>query len=68
MSRFATLVIVAQTKGAVKYGEVDSNGQPINDNRSGTVGQIYVRKDCLSRPYPQQWLVPLPGESWEPKE
>lgn len=46
-----------ETKGAVRYQEIDSNGKPVLTNY--ILGTLYIRKSALTAPYPKILLVTL---------
>lgn len=44
-----------ETKGAVRYHEINADGEFITDFRAGAVGTLYIRKDVFSdENYPKQ--------------
>lgn len=55
----ATFKLDRETKGAVRYQEVDANGQPENVYHS--VGTLYVRKTAFAKgqPIPQTVSVTI---------
>lgn len=49
-----TFVLERETKGAVRYQELDPKTlTPHTDMRSGVVGTIYLRKDKIGTPIPR---------------
>lgn len=42
-----TLVFEKETKGAVRYQEIDANGQPV-DYSTGHIVTLYVRKSAFA--------------------
>lgn len=45
------MTLQAETKGAIKYAEVDGHGEVLN-YKDGTLGTIYVRKSAF---FPDNW-------------
>lgn len=53
-------VLDRETKGAVRYQEVDDNGTPVTDDAKGCVFRnLYVRKSALKGEVPKQVTVEL---------
>ncbi len=53
------MVLQAETHGAVKYAEVDGNGEVLS-YKDGTFGTIYVRKSAfVSDNWPQHITVTI---------
>jgi hypothetical protein len=55
-----------ETKGAVAYGEVDSNGESV-DMASAKIGTIYIRKSAFGKvkTYPELITVKVLAEEDE---
>ena len=50
------LALGRETKGAVRFEEVDDNGNPIDIPRA-KIGTIYIRKTTIKPPYPTRITV-----------
>ena len=54
------LVLDRETKGALRYQEVDSTGTPVTDDAKGCVFRnIYVRKSALKGETPKEVTIEL---------
>ena len=54
------MVLDRETKGAVRYQEVDDSGTPVTDDAKGCVFRnIYVRKSSLKGEMPKEITVDL---------
>lgn len=53
----ATFTIVNQTKGAVRYGEIDDKGEIIEDFAKAHVGSLYLRKSNFNGSEPPRKLT-----------
>ena len=41
-------VLERETKGALRYQQVDNNGKPVTTNNGAEVGTLYVRKTAFN--------------------
>ena len=48
----ATFTLERETKGAVRYAEVDSNGTVLAIGEGAKIGTLYIRKDALDGKIP----------------
>jgi hypothetical protein len=48
--------MLKETKGAIRYQEVDSSGRPI-ELEAATIGTLYVRKSAIAGPIPQTLTI-----------
>jgi hypothetical protein len=60
MTGVVTMRLEKETKGAVKYQEIDDSGAPVTtSNERCAIGTLYVRKTALNGEIPQQIKVSL---------
>lgn len=52
-----TFRITRETAGAVRYDEVDENGEFIDRAADYIIGGLYVRKHALPQPWPEALQV-----------
>lgn len=46
-----------ETKGAVRYQEINAQGEPISTNDGAKIGTLYLRKSALGSDIPQKVSV-----------
>lgn len=51
--------IERETKGAVRYNEVDDDGNPISFDEGAVIGTIYLRKSQLGGTVPEKLSVTI---------
>lgn len=56
MKTVVTFQIKNETKGAVRFEEVDATGQ-VKDFATATIGSLYVRKSAIKGAIPQKLTV-----------
>lgn len=58
------MILERETKGAVRYQEVDGAGQPITQSDPGCViGTLYIRKSALAgKPAPDRIYISIAGD------
>ena len=60
MRKQINMVFDYETKGAVRYTEVDAAGDMV-DRYAGVVGTLYIRKSALSGDIPKKLTVTIEG-------
>lgn len=48
-----------ETKGAIRYQEIDGEGNPVTTTDGAKIGTLYLRKTALSNEVPQKLKVEI---------
>lgn len=57
MTKLVRFILERETKGALRYQEVDEHGHAIDGADVYTVGTLYLRKHAFPAPFPQAIVV-----------
>jgi len=58
-STVVTFALEKETKGAIRYQEVDAQNVPVKAEGGAKIGTLYVRKSALNGEIPQKLKVTL---------